>query len=191
MIGSINVKVVCHTLGLFIMMLSANLVGQPNFKYFGRIQSNTAPEKHNILSVRALQNRVEDMGRITQEVWQDWSVVTSQYENNIQYLYTYGGDHDKLTKSLKQTWENGQWIDSYSYDYFYDANGLVTEYKYKEWDGNNWDHIGTGTYTDYNEYGNYGEETYKEKEGDKFEYRDKYEYNYDNDGNLIAKLSSY
>ena len=177
---------------IVILLLSTNLICQSVL--IDRTESIwllKSKANHSLLSSRDVLNKLQNTGRLTQEVWQDWNSIAVEWGNSTQYLYNYGGDHDKLIEFTTQSWNNGNWIYWYSYRYLYDINGYLIGFNYYEWSANNWNLVGTGTYSQYDVQNNYGEETYSEQIKDGFEFKDRYIYKYDSNGNLIEYFSYY
>ena len=177
---------------LAVYIISSALTAQPlHLKSISQnLVTNMRIKPELFVSSSALLNN-NDIGNVTQEVWQKWSEVTSQYDNSAQYLNRYDSITGKLIESVYQIWDGVRWINDNQYIYYYDQNGQLNMYEYYEWNGNNWKHIGTGEFSDYNASGNYGEESYREKIDGDFEYKSRYNYTYDFNNNLIEYSSLY
>jgi len=130
-----------------------------------------------------------DIGNITQEVWQEWSTVDFRYKNDEQFLYIYDNVTNKLTEYIDQDWDGTDWLNDDRYVYYYDTNNYLIQFEYYEWKNNKWKQIGEGNFSDYDANGNYGEESYSELKNDRFEYQDKFVYSYDSNNNITEKYS--
>ena len=177
---SVIIIIILFTTNLFSQK---EIVSRNNDELF--LSKDTKP---STLSAREVLIKIQDAGRVTQEVWQTWE---SAWENSTQYLYTYGSDYDQLIEFIAQSWESGDWINRYSYTYIYDTNGLLSGFNYYEWNNGNWDLEGIGTYSDYDINNNYGEETYMEQTKGGLEFKDRYTYVYDSNGKIIEYFSYY
>ncbi|MCD4663866.1 MAG: hypothetical protein K8R68_01270 [Bacteroidales bacterium] len=61
----------------------------------------------------------------------DSILVLDEYGNHKE-IYTYDSNGNRLT-SLKQSWENGEWVNFYLNTYTYDANGYMLTSLYQNW----------------------------------------------------------
>lgn len=175
-----------------VYIIASVLTAQPlHVKSNHRNQESNINVKPELLQNQKSIRNTNDIGKITQEVWQKWSEPTSQYENSAQYLYTYDTITNNLVEYIYQIWDGIQWINDHLYNYIYGNTGLLTQYEYHEWNGKKWKHIGTGDCSNYDINGNYGEESYSEKKQGNFEYKDRYIYTYDSNNNIIEYFSYY
>ncbi len=76
----------------------------------------------------------------------------SAWQKSARDTFTYDGTSQNWTLWLTEDWNGSQWVNSYKYEYSYDAHGNESEYMYSTWDGTQWVvFIGTKSEYTYND----------------------------------------
>jgi hypothetical protein len=86
-------------------------------------------------------------GTVSQEIRQDWNLVSMTWDNKFKYIHTYNADKS-LHQTVVQQWSGSAWVNSERQTYTYDAQGrLLTELD-EVWQNNAWinENLATNTY---------------------------------------------
>ncbi len=134
----------------------------------------------------------EENNRITDKTYQSYDQNSGYWVNvsRSSYQYAYYGNYNGLQYYYYYYYSNG-WVYAYYYYYYYDNDGNLTGYDYFGYYDGQWEHWGTGEYSNFNSSGDWGTETYtniNSRSGMESTKTDRY---FDNDGNVTDEYKSW
>jgi hypothetical protein len=125
-------------------------------------------------------------GNMTESDSWTWDFMSSAWQNNTMYSYTYSGN--QLTEELSKTWQDNAWVNEYNTFWTYGGGEYFTEVLKKKWETGQWVNFSHGTQT-FNGSGTV--DIYLEEKWENAAWVNdlKQLYTYDGDGHLTEILS--